>query len=152
MIQYFIHDGQNEKGPFDLEQLKREKLVKDTPIWYEGLEKWTTAGEVEELKVLFITTPTPPPLKPTVIPTLKTSAPLTSANNNAGVSASKKKSLMIIIVPIVIIVAVLIGWLIYQNKTQADNLSNVQQQIIQQQQDQLQKEQQQALQQQQEQA
>jgi len=55
MKQYFIHNGQNEEGPFDLEQLKLQPLKKETPIWYEGLDKWTTAGEIEEIKILFVT-------------------------------------------------------------------------------------------------
>ena len=63
MTQYFIHDGQKEKGPFDLEQLKAQSLTKDTPIWYEGLEQWTTAGNVEQLKELFSSRTTPPTLQ-----------------------------------------------------------------------------------------
>jgi cell wall assembly regulator SMI1 len=36
MREYYIHDGQNEKSPFDIEQLKLESLKAETPIWYEG--------------------------------------------------------------------------------------------------------------------
>ena len=48
MRQYFLHNGNQEQGPFDLESLKLQELKKDTPIWYDGLENWTTAGEIED--------------------------------------------------------------------------------------------------------
>ena len=31
------------------------KIKKDTPIWYERLQNWTTINEVEELRFLFVT-------------------------------------------------------------------------------------------------
>ena len=62
MKQYYIHDGQMEKGPFDFEQLKSQSLKKETPVWYEGLENWSMAGNVDELQELFIRKTTPPPL------------------------------------------------------------------------------------------
>jgi hypothetical protein len=61
MRQYYLHDGSSEQGPFSLEELQEKQLKPDTPVWHEGLESWTTASQVEELK------PTlqfkPPPLK-----------------------------------------------------------------------------------------
>ena len=63
MRKYFVHDGQTEVGPLQFEELSFQKLTKETPIWYEGLEKWTTAAEVEELKYLFTPKLIPPPLR-----------------------------------------------------------------------------------------
>jgi hypothetical protein len=60
--QYYIHDGQGEKGPFDVEQLKSKSLKKETPVWHEGLENWTMAGDVDELQELFSRKTIPPPL------------------------------------------------------------------------------------------
>jgi GYF domain 2 len=60
--QYYIYDGQRERGPFNLEQLKSQSLGKQTPIWYEGLENWASAENVDELQKLFIRKVTPPPL------------------------------------------------------------------------------------------
>ena len=54
MSKYFLHDGQNQIGPFDKSELKDKKIASDTPVWYEPLTDWTTAGEIEELKDLFI--------------------------------------------------------------------------------------------------
>jgi len=69
MKKYFLHDGQNNIGPFNLEELKERKVTKNTSIWYEGLSDWTTAGNIEELKPIL--TETPPPLKKSEPPVLK---------------------------------------------------------------------------------
>jgi len=60
MKKYFLNDGTSQQGPFDIEELKAKNINVETPIWYEGLAEWTTAGKVEELKVLFTTTAAAP--------------------------------------------------------------------------------------------
>jgi hypothetical protein len=50
MRKYFFKDGDIEKGPFSLDQLKLEKINANTPIWFEELGEWVAAGEVEELE------------------------------------------------------------------------------------------------------
>jgi hypothetical protein len=61
MMTFYTNNGQHEEGPFTLEELKARKITKDTPIWHEGLTTWTTAGQVAELKNLFVATPPPIP-------------------------------------------------------------------------------------------
>jgi hypothetical protein len=53
MKKYYLHNGKEKEGPFDLETLKHKNLANDTPIWYEGLADWTIAENVYELKDLF---------------------------------------------------------------------------------------------------
>jgi hypothetical protein len=60
MKKFFTHDGTEQKGPFDLEDLRSQKIARDTPVWFEGLPSWTSAEKIEELQELFKTT-TPPP-------------------------------------------------------------------------------------------
>lgn len=62
MKKYFLHNANGQEGPFDIEELKKKNITKATPIWYEGLKDWVAAGEVEELKNIFVATP--PPFKP----------------------------------------------------------------------------------------
>lgn len=70
MKKYYIHNGKEQQGPFDIEDLKTKSITKDTSIWYDGLLDWTTADKIEELKDLlrsqtpppFIGNPTPPPI------------------------------------------------------------------------------------------
>lgn len=59
MRNYYLHNGTEQQGPYTFQDLKNRNIKKDTQIWYEGLTEWTTAGQVYELKGLFIT---PPPL------------------------------------------------------------------------------------------
>jgi hypothetical protein len=65
MRKYFVHDGQIEKGPLTIEELSSEDITEETPVWYEGLESWTMAGKVNELKSLLTKKITPPPLPKT---------------------------------------------------------------------------------------
>ncbi len=59
MKKYYLHDGTEQKGPFDIEELKSKNLNRDTPIWYEGINEWTTIGNVNELKEIITATPPP---------------------------------------------------------------------------------------------
>ncbi|MEP6583695.1 MAG: DUF4339 domain-containing protein [Ginsengibacter sp.] len=52
MTHYFLKDGQTEIGPLTIEQLKCRPIDKNTPVWFAGLEEWTTLEEVYELKEL----------------------------------------------------------------------------------------------------
>ncbi|MEO6638161.1 MAG: DUF4339 domain-containing protein [Ginsengibacter sp.] len=54
MIFYFLKEGSDEVGPLTLDQLKCRPVRTDTKVWFAGLEEWTTADEVHELKELFI--------------------------------------------------------------------------------------------------
>lgn len=72
MKKYFLHDGTESCGPFDIEELKAKKITKKTPVWFEGMEHWKTAGEIPELTSLFSALPppisffSPPPVTPKV--------------------------------------------------------------------------------------
>ncbi len=86
MKQYYIHDGQNQQGPFDFEQLKNIKLSRDSMVWCEGMETWKAAGEVEELKTLFAAVPPPLPQNVNVPP------PLTPPSKPESVPGKSKKN------------------------------------------------------------
>ena len=59
MNKYYLHDGDKQLGPFDKFELKENNIKIDTPIWHEGLSDWTTAGDLDELKELFLIIPPP---------------------------------------------------------------------------------------------
>lgn len=50
MKKYFYSDGKEKLGPLGLEELKEENIANDTLIWFEGLDDWTPASELEEMK------------------------------------------------------------------------------------------------------
>ena len=71
MEEYYFSDGESQFGPFTLDELKNQKITKDTLIWYEGIDDWTKANEIEKLKTFFKATP--PPLQKTQIPKVEVS-------------------------------------------------------------------------------
>jgi len=53
MKQYYYANGDQQLGPFSLQELQSKNLRKDTYVWYEGLSDWTRAGDLPELSALF---------------------------------------------------------------------------------------------------
>jgi len=51
-LYYISKNSQPKEGPFNLDELKKIKIDKDTLVWYEGLEEWKSANEIDELKDL----------------------------------------------------------------------------------------------------
>ena len=74
MQKYFIRNEGGQEGPYSPEELLTRGLGPDTPVWYEGLDNWTTASQVEELRNLLASaasapvseavTPEPAPVTP----------------------------------------------------------------------------------------
>jgi hypothetical protein len=67
--EFYYLDGNEQKGPFGVDQLKSLCLKSDTLVWAEGLDDWKPVKEVEELKILMRRTPPPP--KPQISSTPK---------------------------------------------------------------------------------
>lgn len=62
MKKFYLHNGIESSGPFDLDELKNKQIKATTPVWFSGMPDWKTAGEIDELKpVLQIV---PPPFNP----------------------------------------------------------------------------------------
>ena len=49
MKKYFYSDGNEKHGPLSLDELKQENIAKDTLIWFEELDDWTPASDLEEM-------------------------------------------------------------------------------------------------------
>jgi hypothetical protein len=95
MKKYFLHDGSENIGPFDIEELKEKKITKETQVWYEGLEDWKVASEIEELKSIL---PVIPP------PLTKKAAPQSFAETK--ISAPKKTNIFRKILKIIAVVLI----------------------------------------------
>ncbi|MBK8142588.1 MAG: DUF4339 domain-containing protein [Chitinophagaceae bacterium] len=54
MQSYFIHDGNQKRGPFTIDDLKQKGVEASTLIWFDGLEKWTEASSIQELQVTLL--------------------------------------------------------------------------------------------------
>ena len=103
---YFIHDGSSEKGPFNIHELISQSIKNETPIWYEGLREWTTAGKVEELRQFFISTPPPLSTYSTSFQTdkksLKESIPSATERKGVWIGRNPKVSLLILVLIVAI--------------------------------------------------
>lgn len=65
---FHIHLNGTTMGPYDLNVLRQGvasgQFNRSTPVWKEGMNAWTPAGQVNELSVLFAGGTPPPPFTP----------------------------------------------------------------------------------------
>lgn len=59
MKKYFYSDGKEKYGPLSLDELKQNDITKETLIWFEGLDDWAPAGELDEMKPILELQPPP---------------------------------------------------------------------------------------------
>jgi len=57
MRKYFYTDGVSKFGPFSKDELKSQKITRNTKVWYYGLEKWKEISEIGELVDIISTIP-----------------------------------------------------------------------------------------------
>ncbi|HEX7846056.1 MAG TPA: DUF4339 domain-containing protein [Chitinophagaceae bacterium] len=58
MKEYYIYLNQQE-GPFTIDELRSKTISFNTPAWHEGLNEWSTVGEIIELRSLVKASPPP---------------------------------------------------------------------------------------------
>ena len=49
---FYIQNGIEQIGPLTFDELKLRNLDINTPIWFEGLNDWTTIGKIDDLKFI----------------------------------------------------------------------------------------------------
>lgn len=129
MTQYFLHDGNQELGPFGIEQLKSQNLKEETPIWHEGLEHWTTAGKLPEIKNLLIRKIPPPFIKITeqkLPPPKEDKIPPSKPNQYTKQLPEKNKAKLLPMLTVIgIIAAGIIVWLLYQNSKNQEIINTI---------------------------
>jgi hypothetical protein len=59
MKQYYIYINDEQIGPLSFEDVSSKKISKETKVWFEGLDDWKNAGEIEELSSIIKSTPPP---------------------------------------------------------------------------------------------
>ena len=67
MKKFYLHNGKDQEGPFDIDDLKAKNITKETSIWYDGISEWTTAEKIADLNALFKTRIPPPFTAKTII-------------------------------------------------------------------------------------
>ena len=107
MKKYFLHNGTESSGPFSFDELRALKITKITPVWFEGMEKWKYAGDIEELYELVAITPPPFKVEEIIAP-----QPPKKVSNAAFLGLSKNSFIAVIII---ILVASTFAINIFQN-------------------------------------
>lgn len=59
MKKYYIHQDEQQQGPFSKEELIEKKITRDTMVWFEGVDNWVEATKVDELEDIFKSIPPP---------------------------------------------------------------------------------------------
>lgn len=54
MNTFYLHDGSNEQGPFTIEELKKQKLTRSTPLRITNTDSWLPAEKVDGLRPLLV--------------------------------------------------------------------------------------------------
>ena len=103
MKQYYLHNGSENIGPFEKEELKAKNITKNTQIWSEDMLDWKKAGEIDDLKDIL--KPTPPPL-------IKSKPESTKLR--------KKNPLKYILISLAILAFLIIGSTLIANNTRTD--------------------------------
>jgi len=49
MKKYFYSNDNQKNGPYSFEELQNENIKKETLIWYEGMDDWTKASDLDEM-------------------------------------------------------------------------------------------------------
>lgn len=59
MKSFYYAKGEEQVGPFTLNELKEEGVTQNTLVWHEGLDDWKEARHIKELQELFELSPPP---------------------------------------------------------------------------------------------
>jgi len=114
MKKFYLHNGTDQHGPFDIEDLKAKNITKQTSIWFEGLSEWTTADKIDELKELFSKT-TPPPFAAKTTPPPTIQKPPTQQTTSVPEPTKKSKTGRNVLIVIVLLIMVVGGLFVANN-------------------------------------
>ncbi len=126
MKEYYVFLDNENKGPLPYEELIKLNISKDTLIWYDGLEEWQKASNIEDFKELFKKAPPPLPNNfvseikkntPPAIPIIKNEEKEYIKKNT---EPEQKKNYLIYIIAIVLIF--LIGIAYFQHIKQQEKI------------------------------
>lgn len=65
---YYLHDGEQQTGPFSLDELAQTPLTSTAMIWYKGLNDWQEAATIAELQPIINHTLPPVSIEEEVAP------------------------------------------------------------------------------------
>lgn len=117
MRTYYINNGKENGGPFTLDELKNQHLTKTTLVWYQGMDEWKYAQDIEEINFFLI----PPPIKKTVVSPI-----IEEQKIKKSILGLKKSHFFLILLFIAILSTILVLNVIQNNKKNELDIKNKQ--------------------------
>ena len=111
--EFYYLDGENQKGPLRIDQLKSIGLNPDTLVWTEGFDEWKPVKEVKELEILIIRKP------PSGNPKISDN----KGGKNKKTGGSSKKIVVVITIIVVILAAIAGGYFFLKGGIPASGVS-----------------------------
>lgn len=91
-MEFFIYRDNKQQGPYTPEQLSGMGITSETLVWREGMEQWTPAWQVDELKDVLAgkvqARPVPPPIPPQADQQEESGQPQDTADGQPAAPAS----------------------------------------------------------------
>lgn len=115
MKKYYLHNGVESSGPFDLAELQMKQITAKTPVWFSGMPDWKTAGEIDELQTIIKVIP--PPFK-SVPPTPQIEEKFEEEieETNPKIMGLKKNTFYIVFVVLVLIIGSIVLTILQENR------------------------------------
>lgn len=126
---YYLHNNTESTGPFDLEEIKTKNITKTTPVWFQGMENWKPAGEIEELRSIFAVVP--PAFKS--FSTLPPNPNVDKKVKNQKILGLSKTTFFIVLVIVILLIGTFIFNTIQENRSVELDLKNHQTEVYNQQ-------------------
>ena len=120
MKKYYLHNGTESSGPFDIEELKAKNITKASPVWFEGMLHWKTAGEIPELNQLFVVNPPAFPLFETRQPTPK----VATKKEDRKILGLSKNVFFIVCAAVVVLIGITVLKNIEENRSRELRIKN----------------------------
>ena len=81
---YFLSKNNKKHGPFNFEELSEEEISPETLIWFEGLDDWKLAKDLNEMKPILELIPPP-------IPKIESNKKRYNLNDSSSKSTTKNQ-------------------------------------------------------------
>lgn len=117
MKKYYLHNGIESSGPFDLSELQMKQITATTPVWFSGMPDWKTAGEIDELQTILKVIP--PPLKfipPTPTPEQEPQQEEKSEERNPKIMGLNKNTFYIVFTILLLIIGSFVLSILEENR------------------------------------
>lgn len=122
---YFYIENNEQKGPFNLEEMQKLSIKKDTLIWHEGLDDWTEAQNIKGFEsFIFSTMPPKIPVTSKEPPKFQDSSTKVSQESKPVVKKSKKLKNVVLLSSIAIVLFIGIYLFVNSNTSNGFNDEN----------------------------